>query len=65
MPIGGDALITAVQATLIEDGTIMANVTELQRSLYYPASLQFLNRRSHEGGDLRVEGFIFTFPSQL
>ena len=51
MPIGGDALITAIQATLIEDGTIMDNVTEHHRSPCYPASLQFLNRRSHKVGE--------------
>ena len=63
--MGGDALITAMQATLIEDGTIMDNVTEHQKSPSYPASLQFLNQRSHKVGDLRVEGLIFAFPSQL
>ena len=50
VPIGGDALITAIQATLIEDGTIMDNATEHHRSPCYPASLQFLNRRSHKVG---------------
>ena len=65
MPIGGDALIIAMQAPFIEDRTIMDNVTEHQKSPCYPASLQFLNQLSHKVGDLRVEGLIFTSPSQL
>ena len=52
MSMGGDALITAMQATLIEDGTIMDNVTEHQRSLCHTASLQFLDRRSNKVEDL-------------
>ena len=58
VPIGGDALITAIQATLIEDGTIMDNVTEHHRSPCYPASLQFLNRRSHKVGRGRKDLYL-------